>query len=79
MVLGAHIYLCMTELDFLEKIPIGQEWPEMVFGLFKKVTSLVLSGICVKWKYGYGLWFISHGSLIFCENCMLGKNLVLKL
>ena len=28
----------------------------MVFELFKKVTSLVLSGICVKWKF---LWFVN--------------------
>ena len=28
----------------------------MVFGLFKKITLLVLSGICVKWKF---LWFIN--------------------
>ena len=28
----------------------------MVFGLFKKITSLVLSGICVKSKF---LWFIN--------------------
>ena len=27
-----------------------------VFGLFKKITSLVLSGICVKQKF---LWFIN--------------------
>ena len=27
----------------------GQKWPKnMVFGFFKKITSLVLSGICVK-------------------------------
>ena len=27
----------------------GQKWSEnMVFGLFKKIKSLVLSGICVK-------------------------------
>ena len=27
----------------------GQKWPKnMVFGLFKKITSLVLSRICVK-------------------------------
>ena len=46
---------CMTEPDFLEKIPIGQKWPKWsknkVFGLFKKIMSLVLSGICVKWKF----------------------------
>ena len=35
----------------------GRKWPKnMVFGFFKKITSLVLS-----------------------ENCMLGKNIVLKL
>ena len=28
----------------------------MFFGLFKKITSLVLSKICVKWKF---LWFIN--------------------
>ena len=35
----------------------GQKWPKnMVFGLFKKIMSLVLSGICVKRKF---LWFIN--------------------
>ena len=35
----------------------GQKWPKnMVSGLFKKITSLVLPGICVKWKF---LWFIN--------------------
>ena len=35
----------------------GQNWPKnMVFGLFLKITSLVLSGIFVKWKF---LWFIN--------------------
>ena len=29
-----------------------QKWPKnRVFGLFKKIMSLVLSGICVKWKF----------------------------
>ena len=43
----------------------GQKWPKnMVFGLFKKITSLVLSGICVKRKF---LWFINILG-------MLGKN-----
>ena len=28
----------------------------MVFGLFKKIMSLFLSGICVKWKF---LWFVN--------------------
>ena len=35
----------------------GQKRPKnMVFGLFKKIKSLVLSEICVKWKF---LWFIN--------------------
>ena len=35
----------------------GQKWPKnRVFELFKKITSLVLSGICVKQKF---LWFIN--------------------
>ena len=35
----------------------GQKWPKnMVFELFKKIMSLVLSGICVKSKF---LWFIN--------------------
>ena len=34
-----------------------QKWTKnMVFGLFRKITSLVLSGICVKRKF---LWFIN--------------------
>ena len=49
-----------------------QKWPKnRVFGLFKKIMSLVLSGICVKES--------SYVSLTLGENCMLGKNLVLKL
>ena len=48
----------------------GEKWHKnMVFGLFKKNTSLVLSGIYVNES--------SYGSLTFWENCMLGKNLVL--
>ena len=35
----------------------GQKWSKnRVFGLFKKITSLVLSGICVIRKF---LWFIN--------------------
>ena len=35
----------------------GQKWPQNeVFGLFRNIMSLVLSGICVKWKF---LWFIN--------------------
>ena len=63
MVLGAHIWLCVTEPDFFEKIFIGQKdqnvqkWPKnMVFGIFKKIMSLVLPGICVKPKFS---WFIN--------------------
>ena len=50
MVLGAHIQLRVAEPNFLVKF---QKWSKMarkkmVFRLFKKITSLVLSGICVK-------------------------------
>ena len=48
----------------------------MVFGLFKKIKSLVLSGICVKRKF---LWFINilqklqawgkSGSQVIARNC----------
>ena len=45
----------------------GQKWPQnRVFGLFKKIMLLVLSGICVKRKF--------YGSLTFCEKCLLRKN-----
>ena len=47
-----------------------------VFGLFKKMMSLVLSGICVKQKF---LWFINilrklhawekSGSQVIAKNC----------
>ena len=46
----------------MEKILISQKWPKQrrhknIFkGLFKKIMSLVLSGIFVKWKF---LWFIN--------------------
>ena len=57
---------------FLKKSPSGkndQKWLKMAqkqgFGLFKKITSLVLSIICVKWKF---LWLLT-----FCKNRMLGK------
>ena len=46
----------MTEPGFLGKIPIGQKWPKTGFGLFKKIMSLILAGICVKRKF---LWFIN--------------------
>ena len=42
--------VCITELDFLEKISIGQKWSKMAhkhgFWTFKKITSLVLYVIC---------------------------------
>ena len=58
MVLGAHIQLCVTA-GFFGKNPHwakmtknGQKWPKnRVFGLFKNIMSLVLSGICVKRKF----------------------------
>ena len=64
MVLGAHIKLCVTEWEFFEKIPIRQKWPKMVkngpknsvWGLFKKIKSLFLSAIGLKWKF---LWSIN--------------------
>ena len=54
-----------------------QKWPQnRVFGLFKKIMSLVLSGICVKRKF---LWFINilrklhawekSGSEVIAKNC----------
>ena len=60
---------------FLKKFPSGkngQKWPKhMVFGHFKKIKSLALSAFCVNWKF---LWFIN-----IWKNCILVKNLVLKL
>ena len=48
---------------FLKKSPLGkidQKWAKVAqkrgFGLFKEITSLILSGICVKWKF---FWFIN--------------------
>ena len=57
-------YSCIWQPDFLEKNPHwvkmtknGPKWSKSrVFGLFKKITSLVLPRICVKWKL---LWFIN--------------------
>ena len=54
-----------------------QKWPKnRVFGLFKKIMSSVLPGICVKRKF---LWFISilrklhawekSGSQVIAKNC----------
>ena len=51
---GPYIVVCDSQI-FWKKSSSGkndqngQKWPKnMVFGLFKKITSLVLSGICVK-------------------------------
>ena len=74
--------LCVAEPDFLEKIPIGQKKKKgskmskyMVFGLFKKIMSLVLFGICVKWKF---LWLISILQKLYaCEKSgsqVIAKN-----
>ena len=60
MVLGAHIYVWQSRIfwrnpHLAKMTKNGQKWPKNI-GLFKKITSLVLSGICVKWKF---LWFIN--------------------
>ena len=60
---GPYIVMC-DRAGFFEKNPHrakmtknGQKWPKnRVLGLFKKIMSLVLSGICVKRKF---LWFIN--------------------
>ena len=48
---GPYIVACGSRI-FWKKSPSGkngQKWPKnMVFGLFKKTMSLVLSEICVK-------------------------------
>ena len=59
------IYGCVWQSQiFWKKSPSGknyQKWPKnRVFGLFKKIMSLVLSGICVKRKF---LWFINMKKL----------------
>ena len=57
MMLGVHIKLCVT-VGFFGKNPHRAKMTKipknMVFGLFKKITSLILSGICVEF-----LWFIN--------------------
>ena len=58
MMLGAHMEMCVTEPDIFRKILFWQKWPKMVkkwpqnsiFGLFRKICSLVLSGNGVEWK-----------------------------
>ena len=54
--LGVHIKLCVTESPS-GKNENGWKCPKnRVFGHFKKIMSLVLSGIGVKWKF---VWFIN--------------------
>ena len=72
MVLGAHIQQCVTARSFgknphqAKMTKNGQKWPKnMVFGLFRKITSLVQSGICVKER--------SYGSSTYCENFMFSS------
>ena len=55
MVLGPYLVMC-DRAEFFGKNPHcakmtknGQKWPKnMVSGPFRKIMSLVLSGICVK-------------------------------
>ena len=54
----------------------GQKWlKNKVFGLFKKIASLVLSGICLKRKF---LWFIhilqKLHALEKCGSQVIAKN-----
>ena len=45
---GTYIVVC-DRAGFFGKLPIRQKWPKnRVLGFFKKITSLFLSGICVK-------------------------------
>ena len=62
------IYGCVWQSQiFWKKSPSGknyQKWPKnRVFGLFKKIMSLVLSVICVKQKF---LWFSNMKKLHAC-------------
>ena len=76
---GPYLVICDTD-EFLRKKPHrvkitknDQKWPKnRIFGLFKKIKSLLLSGIGVKQKVFMAL---NH----FYENCMPKKNLVLRL
>ena len=59
---GPSVVICVS-WTFRKTSLLGkndQEWSKMtqkrVFGLFKKIISLVLSGICVERKF---LWFIN--------------------
>ena len=53
----------------------GQQWPKnMVAGLFKKITSSGLSGICVKWKF---LWFIKNIFWSYIQKCLSANEISL--
>ena len=57
--------------DFFEKTnDVEKVQKTRFFRLFKKIKSLALSGVGVKQEFY---------NVIFCENCMSGKNLVFKL
>ena len=78
-VTGPYIVTCDSRI-FSKKSPPGknnQKWPKnRVFRFFKKIMSLVLSGICVKRRF---LWFINNlrklhaweksGSQVISKNC----------
>ena len=56
---GSYIAMCDSWIFWKKSASgkNGQKWPQkMVSGLFKKLTLLVLSGICMKSKF---LWFIN--------------------
>ena len=74
---GPYIVMCDSRI-FWKKSPFGkndQKWSKMaknrVFRFFKKIMSLLLSGICVKRKF---LWLIN-----ILQKLHARKNLVLKL
>ena len=78
MMLGAHIQLCVTEPDFLAKSPSGkndQKWSKWTKTCFLEFLRKSHHQFCLEFVLNES----SYGSLTFCENCMLGKNLVLKL
>ena len=56
---GSYLVMC-GRAGFFAKNPhrakMVENGPKRWFSLFKKIMSLVLSGICVKWKF---LWFIN--------------------
>ena len=68
-----YSYVSQSQI-FWKKSPLDknkQKWFKMAktqgFGLFKKIMTLVLSGIGVKWK----LWFINNLQKLHWENLVL--------